>query len=70
MQKGKSAGYKTARFAVVNSKGRLGSTSASEDDPAFNAAVKNAIHKEFESKGVSVGEGQADFPKLRGSTGG
>ncbi|MEO6760522.1 MAG: DUF4136 domain-containing protein [Saprospiraceae bacterium] len=46
---------------MVDSQKRVTATSSLQDDPSFNAAVKEAIRKEFESKGISVGGEQAQL---------
>lgn len=60
MPKHTSAGYTSARFVVADSRNRVAST-APEQDPAFNAAIKESLRKEFASQGISVGGEQADL---------
>jgi hypothetical protein len=59
--KGTSRGYQSARFVETKRPDRAASATALEDDPAFNAAVKNAIKHEFAANGVPMSGGPADL---------
>ncbi|MEI8312670.1 MAG: DUF4136 domain-containing protein [Verrucomicrobiota bacterium] len=59
--KGTSRGYQSARFVETKRPDRMASATALEDDPAFNAAVKNAIKRQFDANKVPVTGGSADL---------
>ena len=59
--KGTSRGYQSARFVETKRPDRAPSATALEDDPAFNAAVKNAIKRQFDANKVPVTGGSADL---------
>lgn len=59
--KGTSRGYQSARFVETKRPDRMASATAPEDDPAFNAAVKSAITREFNANKVPVTGGSADL---------
>ena len=59
--KGTSRGYQSARFVETKRPDRAASATALEDDPAFNAAVKSAIAREFDAHKVPVTGGSADL---------
>lgn len=59
--KGTSRGCQSARFVQTTIPDRAPSGRALEDDPAFNAAVRHAITREFDANGVPVTGGSADL---------
>ena len=59
--KGTSRGYQSARFVETKRPDRTASATAPEDDPAFNAAVRRAITREFDANKVPVTGGSADL---------
>lgn len=59
--RGTSRGYQSARFVETKRPDRVASATALEDDPAFNAAVKSAIAREFDAHKVPVTGGSADL---------
>jgi hypothetical protein len=61
MPRGKSAGYKSARFVQVQKNPFAGYSNNLENSPELNQMVKNAIAKKFQAEGIPVVQGDSDL---------